>query len=207
MLDYEISKVDCNYQTIGLNRSILGKEFTFRFNGDDLTIINEIIKHIVSYFESSRSEIIDNDTFGCFSWMIKFIFKKDLIELYELDPVTGNTYLFSLDKTESLLFDQMEICKTYSVNFQPALLNQKIAISKEIYSGAEVNAVRYDAPEHMTGWYLTSNNFSGDVSDLAVDHLYHILVARPELARFFCVPSGYRWFLDNKGYDVWKDED
>ena len=88
-----------------------------------------------------------------------------------------------------------------------SFIGQKVAVSKEVYEGSEVNAVRYNAPGHMTGWYLTSNSFNGDINTLQVDHLYHIINARKDLVKFLALPAGYRFFVNQDKYKVWYDNE
>ena len=59
----------------------------------------------------------------------------------------------------------------------------------------------------MTGWYLTSNSYNGDINTLIVEPIYYLLKERPELAKMLALPSGYRFYLDQLGEDIWLDDD
>jgi len=59
---------------------------------------------------------------------------------------------------------------------------------------------RYDAPAHMSGWYLTTEDYNGDIETMKVEHLYHVTASRPETARYIALPPG-SWFT------LWEDGD
>ncbi|WP_299884231.1 hypothetical protein [uncultured Lacinutrix sp.] len=210
MIEYSIIELKDSFVTLGLNDTT-GKEFLINkgnYSNDD---IKQVIDYILAYIKSSDIKINNKETISCGSWLIQFIYDNTYIKLYELKDVNSNTgeniFEFDLSITIDLYKRQFELCKLESVEPLIPRINQKIAISNNIYEGAEVNGVRYEAPEHMSGWYLTSNDYNGDINTLSVDYLFYIIKARPELIKFLALPVGFRFYIDSKSSEIWKDED
>lgn len=208
MNNYSLIELGKLHVTHGL-KNLVGKEisvYSTRYKKEDLKIA---INYLVDYLKFENKTINHLETFGCGSWMIQFVENETYVELHELKKVENgiNIYEFTIDTTIYYLKSQLELCSSLKVTPSIPRLGNMIAISKEIYEGSEINAVRYDSPDHMSGWYLTSNDFNGDIKTLSVDHLYHLLKARPEIAKFLALPSGYRFFKDELGEDIWYDKD
>lgn len=208
MNDYVILELQDTFVTQGLN-ILLNKEFLLKKKKYSIDKIKIILDYILKYLNESGNEIKDQETFGCGSWLIKFVFDKTYIQIHELKNVIDNENVYEFDITLTITFfsEQFALCEKYNLVPEIPLLAQKVAISKEIYNGSDVNGVRYEAPQHMTGWYLTSNNFNGDIKTLLTDHLYHLIIHRKDLIKFLALPVGYRFYIDEKRSDVWKDED
>lgn len=207
MKTYSLIELEKEFVTQGLT-DLTGKEFSINKKSllkDDVEII---VNYIVKYVGEETKQIKDLETFGCGSWMIQFVFNGMYIELHELKNVIKgiNYYEFDLTQTIGFYKEQLSLCMDNKVEPVIPLIGQKISVSKEIYEGREVNGVRYNAPNHMTGWYLTSNSFDGDINSLVVDHLYHILKERPDLAKYLALPPGYRFYKDEKEEEAWFDE-
>ncbi len=108
---------------------------------------------------------------------------------------------------EEIQQTQQECCEHYSSNYTPTELEQLVVISDGIYEGAvPVEGVRYPSPSHMTGWWLTTDNYNGDVDTLQSVHFRHIVEKRPELAIYMGLKPGYRFLLGGKDEHVWFDE-
>ncbi len=88
-------------------------------------------------------------------------------------------------------------------------LDRLVAVSDGVLQGLPVEGVRYNSPEHMTGWWLTDEKFDGNIENIKTVHLRHVLEARPELFKFLSLPHGTRFYQEGfKGLkeDVWIDE-
>jgi hypothetical protein len=207
MTTYSLLELEKQFITQGIN-DLIGKEFSINKKSLSIEDVKIIIDYILNYIESEKKQIKNLETFGCGSWMIQFVFNGIYIELHELkDVIDGNNqYKFDLSKTITFFKQQANLCIEHKVKPFIPKIGQKIAVSKEIYDGSEANGVRYNAPEHMTGWYLTSNSYNGDIKSLMVDHLYHLLQERPDLAKFLALPVGYRFYKDSNEEKIWIDE-
>lgn len=207
MINYSLIELKELIITQGIKDS-LGKEFCINKGDYSQQDIELIINYIISYIETENVKIKDGETIGLGSWMVKFIFNNLYIELHELKEVinSNNKYVFSLNNTIRIFKNQLMFCKEYNLKADIPKIGQKITVSKEIYEGSEVNGVRYESPSHMSGWYLTSNEYNGDIKTLVVDHLYHILNERPDLVKFLALPVGYRFYKEKQTEMVWLDE-
>jgi hypothetical protein len=79
-----------------------------------------------------------------------------------------------------------------------------VVVSDGVLESEPVEAVRYPSPEHMSGWWITTDRYNGDVQSLRTHHLYHLTAARPELAQYLALPYGFRFNLA-RGEDIWFD--
>jgi len=82
--------------------------------------------------------------------------------------------------------------------------NQLTSISRGVYEGQPVQGVRYAMEPHMSGWFITTDDYDGDVESLHNEHLCHVLEKRPDLVDYLCLPIG--WRFDTRRHDVWFDE-
>lgn len=109
----------------------------------------------------------------------------------------------SLQKKE-ITDEQLEICKKFDVQPLSVLNKQMIVISEGVFEGDPVEGVRYPSPQHMSGWWITTDKFNGDSNTLRTEHVYHLLETRPELVKFLALPFGFR-FKSNVE-EVWFDQ-
>ncbi|OAS21749.1 hypothetical protein A8708_16695 [Paenibacillus oryzisoli] len=102
--------------------------------------------------------------------------------------------------------EQKQECQEHGATPEFPIFNQMIVISKGVYEGLAIDAVRYPSPEHMSGWWLTTDMYDGNVESLMTVHYHHVAFNRPDLIKYFALPYGYR--LNTKGieHDVWFDQ-
>lgn len=72
--------------------------------------------------------------------------------------------------------------------------DQLVVISEGVYEGDVVEGVRYPSPEHMSGWWLTTDRYDGNIKSLKNVHFRHIAEMRPDISDFLRLPFGYRFF-------------
>ncbi|KPH15248.1 hypothetical protein AMQ68_00650 [Chryseobacterium sp. ERMR1:04] len=85
--------------------------------------------------------------------------------------------------------------------------SQMIVISKGVYEGKDIEAIRYDSPEHMSGWWLITDDYDDDIKSLMTVHFYHVAFKRPDILKYLALPFGYRFLMENNEIEVTKDED
>ena len=108
----------------------------------------------------------------------------------------------------SIELNQRECCEHYSAQYEPVKTGQLVAISKGIYEGVTpVQGVRYPSPDHMSGWWLTTDEYDGNIDSLVTVHFEHIIEKCPELALYMALPFGYRFNLGGETEHVWLDQD
>lgn len=100
--------------------------------------------------------------------------------------------------------DQHEVCDRYAAEFTPPRPDQLVVISDGVLEGDAVQGVRYRSPEHMSGWWITTDRYNGDAGSLRREHLYHLTAARADLASYVSLPFGFRFDLAHHE-DVWFD--
>ena len=101
---------------------------------------------------------------------------------------------------------QKQCCKHYGVEYCPVNLQQMVVISEGLYNVKPVEGVRYPSPQHMSGWWLTTDDYNGEVETLKTVHLEHIVGKRPDIAIYLALPFGFRFVLGCKEESVWFDE-
>lgn len=128
------------------------------------------------------------------------------LEIWELSA-DGSGFVGNAGLTLKYWSEQQAVCAREGAIFQPPTATQKTAVSVGVVEGdLPLYGVRYVAPEHMSGWYFTSDRYSGNHKDLRVDHLYHVTAARPEVAKYVALPAGYGFTVTRAGEEVFFDE-
>jgi hypothetical protein len=108
-----------------------------------------------------------------------------------------------IETTAKYFLAQEEVCREAGAEFAPPLPKQMIAVSSGVFEGRRpVEGIRYQAPPHMSGWYLTTDEYDGNVDSLRVDHTYHLTAARAELSRLLALPPGYWFILRDDSEDI-----
>lgn len=100
--------------------------------------------------------------------------------------------------------DQHALCQRLQATFTPPRHSQLAAISAGVLEGEPVEGVRYPSPAHMSGWWLTTDRYDGNIASLTTQHLHHVTAARPDLAQYLALPYGYRFAIQDREY-VWFD--
>ena len=57
----------------------------------------------------------------------------------------------------------------------------------------------------MSGWWITTDLYNGDIQTLRREHTYHVTAGRPDLAKYLALPEGFRFNL-SVAEEVWLDE-
>ncbi|WP_407477514.1 immunity protein Imm33 domain-containing protein [Acinetobacter baumannii] len=108
---------------------------------------------------------------------------------------------------KDILKVQKECCDHYEEKFFPVELDQLVVVSNGVLEGEiPIEGVRYRSPKHMSGWWLTSDKYDGDIETLKNIHFTHILEKRPDLAIYMALPYGYRFILGGEEEHIWFDE-
>ena len=164
-----------------------------------------LVQTIVDYVESSKRMLKNGETFAYGFWLIRFDRGAERFSISEYSS-DASSFVRGADLAIRLWRDQHAVCRAFSAPFDPPRADQLVATSKGVHEGDVVQGVRYEAPEHMSGWYLTTGRYDGNVDSLMVEHLYHVLDRRPDLARYVALPPGYRFDTTSGDDDVWLDD-
>jgi hypothetical protein len=170
---------------------------------DLLSEAESFLRHIVQYLESGAT-LKHGETVSYGYWLTKFIERDDFLDAWEY---TADATEFVPGATLAVTYwrDQHRTCAHWGASFEPPRPDRLIVVSSGVIEGdKDVQGVRYRSPEHMTGWWLTTGRFDGNVGSLKTVHAYHVTAARPDLAHLVALPHGYRFDLTYRE-DVWFD--
>ncbi|MEO6394170.1 MAG: hypothetical protein ABIP75_20115 [Pyrinomonadaceae bacterium] len=182
------------------------REITVDF--DDAALATEaaiFLIFIADYLETTGNQIQSGETMAYGYWLVKFeAIETDALEVWEYDDETID---FAKGASLTLRYwkDQHAICEKYGAAFEPPRPDRLTVISPGVLEGLPVYGVRYPSPSHMSGWWITTDQYDGNISNLTHEHTYHITAARPELAPYLALPYRYRFDL-SAGKSVWFDE-
>ncbi|UXZ98211.1 hypothetical protein K3169_10260 [Pseudomonas phytophila] len=181
-----------------------GYEISVNFN--DTNLRNDAIEFIdlvVRYIEEGH-QVASGETLGYGSWITKMELNdnRELI-FFEQVPLTDE-YALGISTTLRLWIEQHSVCSKVGADFTTSRFEQLIVISDGVLEGEASEGVRYPSPEHMSGWWITTDKYNGDTKSLKTVHAPHLAVNRPDLVKYLGLPNGYRFHeLTN---DAWFDE-
>jgi hypothetical protein len=169
-----------------------------------LPACEELLRFVVDYISQEGAKILHDETLMYGYWMIKFrLSSEKTLDVWEYKP-DASGFIEGADQTLRYWIEQHEVCGANHAVFCPPRPDQKVAISDGVYEGEPVEGVRYPSPEHMSGWWLTTDRYDGDIKSLKVVHLYHVTAVRPDIAKLIALPYGFR-FLTNP-LNIWFDK-
>ena len=186
-------------------KKLVGYELKISIKEKEINQYLKVAEYLINYFEEANPKIIDGHTISYHSWLLKFIIIEGVISINEVKP-NGEGFVDGCDNAIEIVEMQSAECYNYnSVAIFP-LFSQQIVISKDIFDAQIINAVRYPSPSHMTGWWLTSESFNGDVLTLEIIHYYHLAFKRPDILKYLALPFGFRFHLSTQT-NIWFDQE
>ncbi|WP_197387310.1 hypothetical protein [Ralstonia pseudosolanacearum] len=204
-MNFEIRERDggLRQETIGL-RDRIGYELSAAVDHVDLCKgCGDFLRYVGSYILDgaviSQGETI---AYGCWLTKVDFDGEGGLMFL-EYNP-EATEFVFGVSNSVRYWLDQHDVCGKVGANFDPVRPDRLVVVSDGVYQGESIQGVRYPSPHHMSGWWLTTESYNGDINTLKKVHAYHVSAARPDLAKYFSLPFGYRFHSLNSA--VWFDE-
>lgn len=166
-----------------------------------------LLRMLGAYALDQRKPVMAGDKLSHGYWNLMLRGREDDdLDVFESNA-EGNDYVRGADLTLRYWKEQSDTCRRLATAFFPPRPDQMAAVSPGVLEGdVPVWGVRYTAPPHMSGWYLTTETYSGDVSTLRVEHLYHVTALRPDLAPFLALPAGFRFEVTADGGSAKFDE-
>ncbi|WP_223193095.1 immunity protein Imm33 domain-containing protein [Paenibacillus sedimenti] len=166
----------------------------------------ELIRYLIDYVIDAKPSITPDQTIAYHSWLVKCCELSELdYEIWEVQS-NGEGFVEGADYAIKVVQEQKQECQKYGATPIFPIFNQMIVISKGVYEGLAVEAVRYPSPEHMSGWWLTTDLYDDNVESLMTVHFHHLAFMRPEIIKYFALPFGYRFYISDKEQDIWFDE-
>jgi hypothetical protein len=147
---------------------------------------------VIARYVSGGARIEAGQTLGYGYWHVRF--ERDAagrLGIHEL-PAELGAYVPGAELTLTYWRTQQAICRRHQAPFTPPRPDQLAAISSGVLEGGRVDAVRYRAPPHMSGWYVWTPEWNNDVQSMRVEHLHHLTARRPDLAGYLALPPGFR---------------
>jgi hypothetical protein len=207
MENVEIKRKDNFLSTFGLKDSA-GYELQTLIKDKSMSDYFEVMNYLTVFITESKRKILNDETIAYKSWLFKFVETKN--SLYSIHEVKrdGTGFTEGVDNAIEITDSQSRECSKESVFPVFPTFSQKIAISEGVYEGEAIDAVRYPSPSHMTGWWLTTNLYDGNIKSLKVVHYFHVAFQRPEILKYLALPYGYRFNFDKKQdiEDTWFDK-
>jgi hypothetical protein len=174
-------------------------------SGDLVPDARDFLSYVADYITASNSQIRDGQTISYGYWLAKFTDVGDYLEAWEYNA-SATEFVPGVTQAVTYWREQHEMCARFKTTFQPPRPDRLVVISDGVLEGdTDIQGVRYPSPEHMSGWWLTTNRYNGDVKSLRKTHAYHVTAARPDLAPLVALPPGFRFDL-SQYQDVWFDE-
>jgi hypothetical protein len=125
------------------------------------------------------------------------------LDLWESD-FDPERFVPGVTRTLATWRDQHRACGEAGAEFAPPRPDALAAVSDGVLEGDPVEGVRYPSSAPMSGWFLTTERYTGDVATMRCEHLYHVARARPDLVAYLALPGGFRFFAGPDG-GVWFD--
>ncbi len=201
-----ITRDDAYLRTAGLAS---GRQAELRLRVADEKLIHEgeeLLRYIGQYVASAEKPVRSSDTMLYGYWMIKFLTGRNgALDIWEYDA-TGTEFREGAELALQYWREQHDVCSRADAKFTPPRPNQLVVISDGVLEGDAVKAVRYPSPEHMSGWWIVTDRFNGDVKTMRQEHMYHLTSSRPDLAQYIALPFGFRFDLTYRE-DVWLDKE
>lgn len=174
---------------------------------DDPALLPEsesFLCYVAAYIQHSQAQIKAGQTLAYGYWLVKFQARNDrMLETWEYNPeatafVPGATF------TLRCWHDQHAVCQRVGAAFAPARPDKLVVLSEGVFEGDPVEGVRYPSPEHMSGWWITTDRYNGDIKSLTTHHAYDLTAKRPDLAQYLALPYGFRFAQGDQEY-IWFD--
>lgn len=149
------------------------------------------LKFVSNYIISEKATIKPGETIPYGFWLTRFVQTADgqlEAEEYRAD---ASEFISGVSLTVSYWEQQHLLCAKAGATFLPPRPDRKAVISEGVLDCAPVEGIRYPSPEHMSGWWLTTAAYNGDIKSLKAIELYRVTCVRPDLVKFLALPFGY----------------
>ena len=164
-----------------------------------------LLRYVAEYVGHSGRVIKTGETMAYGYWLLKFVDGVDAhVNVWEYDR-DATEFVPGADLAIGYWLDQHAVCEQYGADFVPPRPDQLAAIDEGVFQGLPVQGVRYPSPEHMSGWWITTDAYGG-VESLKTHHMYHVTARRPDIAKYVALPFGFALDLrELEREHVWYD--
>jgi hypothetical protein len=175
----------------------------------DASLLEEserFLKYASDYISGAGKHIKPGETMAYGYWLVKFreAEQGDYLETWEYSA-DASMFVKGGDLTLGYWRDQHFVCDLHKARFSPPRPDRLTVVSAGVMEGLAVQGIRYPSPGHMSGWWITTDLYDGNIKSLRHEHTYHVTAARPDLAQYLALPDGFRFNL-SVAEVVWFDE-
>jgi hypothetical protein len=102
---------------------------------------------------------------------------------------------------------KQSVCERYGVLERAPSAGSKLGIALATLGSQPIHGQRHNEENGTNGWYIwCGSEMSKDTDFFSPLHVEHIEQYLPAISGYLALPPGYRFLLDDKGYeDVWFD--
>lgn len=209
MIQFVVSKSsndELTIRTIGLALTMRHPEIRVQVHNAELREdAEEFLSYVSDYLTQFEKQIRPGETLLYGYWLVKFQeVEATMLDTWEHDA-RSNEFVKGANFALIYWRDQHRVCKQNGAEFKPPRLDQLTVVSEGVFEGLPIKAVRYPSPEHMSGWWLITEKYDGNIKSLRNEHCLHVTAARPELVKFLALPDGFRFHSDTG--ETWFDEE
>jgi hypothetical protein len=175
----------------------------------DVDLIEEskqFLRYVSGYLSDSTKRLKPGETMAYGYWLVTFqdAGYGDQLEIWEYSP-DASILVKGANLTLQCWKDQHLVCDQHGTTFNPPKPDKLTVISEGVIDGLPTQGIRYPSPDHMSGWWITTDLYDGNIKTLMREHTYHITATRPDLAKYLALPHGFRFNL-SVAEEVWFDE-
>ena len=173
-----------------------GDEITLQFGAGDPAGAEALLRSIVELARDHQLSESSPLRYGF--WEIVLRRNAHQLDVWEC-AADGQTLERGADLSLRWWREQHDVCARWHAEFSPPSMRQLIVVSDGVFEGDVVQGVRYPSPDHMSGWWITTDRYNGDIKTLKTEHAFHLVQHRPDLARFLALlerPAARRAAVD-----------
>ena len=166
----------------------------------------QLILEIADYTMGARVRILGGETMALGVWLVQFRSTgARVLELWEKTR-DGEEFQRGASVAIECWTKQHDVCGALAARFMPPAPTQLVVMTPGAREGEPVEGVRYRAPAHMSGWWLITERYNGDIRTVALEHLWHLVDWRLDVVPYLALPPG--WSFDtNHQMRAWFDPD
>ena len=195
-----------DYLVVDIPSTTKDKKLMVKIEGGTHESLNLILGYIRDFVINQRLELRSNETFALGCWILKFVGdSEDILNIFELDPNTQE-YIEGAAFSSEVFSEQIQIGIDHNLYLDFPSVNSKIVYSDGVLEGLQTDGIRYPSPNHMSGWWLTTSLYNGNIETLKQIHLYDFAASRPDLLKFLALPFKCRFNVSASHSAIWLDD-
>lgn len=164
-----------------------------------------LLLHLADYLVRGPAKLRIGETIQHGSWLVQVQEGEEGRQRIGALRDDSGEYSKTLDQALIIEEAQRRQCELLETVFTPPNPQQLVVVDTAALSGELVVGVRYPAPAHMSGWWITSVDANARSDELQTLHVPHVITERADLLQLLALPAGWR-FDTRDGYSAWFDE-